>query len=66
MLAVELYPWHSTGLTAAPRPDPGIVREFVWEPIARWWGACDSLSTPRPLGPLFDITPQAGGELADA
>ena len=31
----------------------------------RWlWGACDGLLTPRPLGPLFDIGPQAGGELA--
>ena len=32
----------------------------------RWlWGACDGLLTPRPLGPLFDIGLQAGGELAD-
>ena len=31
----------------------------------RWlWGACDGLLTPRPLGPLFDIAGQAGGELA--
>ena len=31
----------------------------------RWlWGACDGLLTPRPLGPLFDIAAQAGGELA--
>ena len=31
---------------------------------ARWlWGACDGLLTPRPLGPLFDIGPQAAGEL---
>src|SRR5215469_7713749 len=30
----------------------------------RWlWGACDGLLTPRPLGPLFDIGAQAGGEL---
>lgn len=35
-------------------------------PAARWlWGACDGLLTPRPLGPLFDIGPQAGGELAE-
>jgi DNA-binding CsgD family transcriptional regulator/tetratricopeptide (TPR) repeat protein len=27
---------------------------------ARWlWGGCDDLVTPRPLGPLFDIAPQA-------
>jgi DNA-binding CsgD family transcriptional regulator/tetratricopeptide (TPR) repeat protein len=33
---------------------------------ARWlWGSCDALLTPRPLGPLFDIGSQVGGELAD-
>src|SRR5262249_32963028 len=33
-------------------------------PEAAWhWGACDSLSTPRPLGPLFDIADSLGGEL---
>ena len=33
-------------------------------PDARWsWGACDGLFTPRPLGPLFDLAGQAGGEL---
>ena len=26
-------------------------------------GACDPLSTPRPLGPLLDITAELGGEL---
>ena len=26
-------------------------------------GGCDGLRTPRPLGPLFDIGPQAAGEL---
>lgn len=29
-----------------------------------WWGACDALTTPRPLGPLYDIARTAGGELA--
>src|SRR5215470_464854 len=28
------------------------------------WGACDALRTPRPLGPLRDISRQAGGEFA--
>ncbi len=28
------------------------------------WGACDALSTPRPLAPLHDIALTAGGELA--
>src|SRR5581483_6989889 len=35
-------------------------------PDARWsWGACDGLFTPRPLGPLFDLAAQLGGELRD-
>jgi hypothetical protein len=33
MVSFELYPWHSTAVTAPMRPDPGIVREFVWQPI---------------------------------
>ena len=28
-------------------------------------GACDGLFTPRPLGPLFDLADQLGGELLD-
>jgi len=28
------------------------------------WGSCDSLRTPRPLGPLHDMARQAGGRLA--
>jgi DNA-binding CsgD family transcriptional regulator/tetratricopeptide (TPR) repeat protein len=36
-------------------------------PDVRWIrGACDNLSTPRPLGPLFDVASQLGGELAEA
>jgi DNA-binding CsgD family transcriptional regulator/tetratricopeptide (TPR) repeat protein len=35
-------------------------------PDACWsWGACDGLFTPRPLGPLFDLAGQLGGELED-
>ena len=35
-------------------------------PCASWfWGACDGLFTPRPLGPLFDIAAKLGGELLD-
>ncbi|HEY7206106.1 MAG TPA: AAA family ATPase [Methylomirabilota bacterium] len=29
------------------------------------WGACDSLHTPRPLGPLYDIAAQAGPALRE-
>jgi predicted ATPase len=27
------------------------------------WGACDPLTTPRPLGPLADVAPTLGGRL---
>jgi predicted ATPase len=27
------------------------------------WGACDALTTPRPLGPLADVAPALGGGL---
>jgi DNA-binding CsgD family transcriptional regulator/tetratricopeptide (TPR) repeat protein len=30
-----------------------------------WWGVCDSLFTPRPLGPLHDIAAQMKGDLLD-
>ncbi len=29
------------------------------------WGICDSLFTPRPLGPLLDVAEVVGGELAE-
>jgi hypothetical protein len=34
MFVMELYPWHSGTLTARLHPDPGIIRDFVWEPVA--------------------------------
>src|SRR5262245_48433392 len=30
------------------------------------WGACEALSTPRPLGPLYDIAHELGGKLLEA
>ena len=33
MVTFELYPWHGTAVTGRMRPDPGIVREFVWQPV---------------------------------
>jgi DNA-binding CsgD family transcriptional regulator/tetratricopeptide (TPR) repeat protein len=45
-----------------------LLEEFQRETdYARFlWGACDGLLTPRPLGPVFDIAAQTGGEVADA
>jgi DNA-binding CsgD family transcriptional regulator len=43
-----------------------LVNEFALRqrPVARvLWGACDPLTTPRPLGPLADVAPALGGRL---
>jgi DNA-binding CsgD family transcriptional regulator/tetratricopeptide (TPR) repeat protein len=45
-----------------------LVRAFVDEAAgdARLlWGACDPLTTPRPLGPLHDVADQIGGRVGD-
>ena len=44
-----------------------LVEELQQDlPEAAWfWGACDGLFTPRPLGPLFDIAAKLGGELLE-
>ncbi len=45
-----------------------LVRRFCDEQrrVARiLWGACDSLFTPRPLGPLLDVAEITGGELEE-
>ena len=35
MLTFELYPWHSKRVMGDQiRPDPDIVRQFIWKPIA--------------------------------
>lgn len=34
MVSFELYPWHSTGVTGRMQPDPAVVEEFVWRPVA--------------------------------
>jgi predicted ATPase/DNA-binding CsgD family transcriptional regulator len=43
-----------------------LVRHFtaqITPPTRLLWGACDALFTPRPLGPIYDIAPQAGPPL---
>lgn len=34
VLIMELFPWHSPRLTGSLRPDPGLIREWVWEPLS--------------------------------
>src|SRR5512146_1853342 len=44
-----------------------LVEQFVRQQCKtarRFWGACDALFTPRPLGPLYDMAAQAQGALS--
>jgi predicted ATPase/DNA-binding CsgD family transcriptional regulator len=44
-----------------------LVEQFVSQHCSaarRFWGACEALFTPRPLGPLYDIATQAQGSLS--
>jgi hypothetical protein len=34
MLTFELYPWHSTSVTASMAPPVDVIERFIWEPIA--------------------------------
>lgn len=34
LLIFEAYPWHSTAVTGAMRPNGDIIDEFVWQPIS--------------------------------
>ncbi|MGH8891014.1 MAG: AAA family ATPase, partial [Acidothermaceae bacterium] len=52
--------------------EAGVGKSALVEQLRRdnadvqwWWGACDGLFTPRPLGPLFDIADQMGGDLRE-
>ncbi len=52
--------------------EAGVGKSALVEQLQRdlaetgwYWGACDGLFTPRPLGPLFDIAAQLGGELLE-
>jgi DNA-binding SARP family transcriptional activator/DNA-binding CsgD family transcriptional regulator/tetratricopeptide (TPR) repeat protein len=45
-----------------------LVREWAATASARGrmlWGACDPLSSPRPLGPLVDVAPQLGDRVQE-
>jgi DNA-binding CsgD family transcriptional regulator/tetratricopeptide (TPR) repeat protein len=39
--------------------------EMQGDAVRAFWGACEPLRTPRPLGPLVDVAGAIGGELED-
>lgn len=63
---------HGDGRLVVVGGEAGVGKTALLErfqrdlPDASWsWGACDGLFTPRPLGPLYDLADQLGGELLD-
>jgi DNA-binding CsgD family transcriptional regulator len=72
----ELEAWldasmHASGCIALVAGEAGIGKTVLLQEVAQrrsdvrvLWGACDSLLTPRPLGPLHDIARQTHGRLA--
>jgi hypothetical protein len=53
MVAFELFPWHSRGVTAPMQPNPKIVREFIWEPISEF-GNVPVFAFGAPWFPLLE------------
>jgi hypothetical protein len=46
MVVFELYPWHIASMAGPMRPDLGIVREFVWQPVRELGGPVFAFGKP--------------------
>lgn len=59
VLNLELYPWHSVGLTGTLTPPVDVVERFVWDPVQEidvpdvfafgkpWFSVCEQLGLTR-------------------
>jgi hypothetical protein len=59
LLTFELYPWHSTRVTAQMAPPEDLIEEFIWQPLAElphecvfafgkpWLAVCERLGLPE-------------------
>lgn len=54
VVLLELYPWHSTGVTGPMRPAPEITRRFIWEPIDDLTNVCDVFAFGKPWSRLIE------------
>lgn len=53
VVLLELYPWHSTSVTGPMKPDPEIIRRFVWEPIDELRNVSDVFAFGKPWSELI-------------
>jgi DNA-binding CsgD family transcriptional regulator/tetratricopeptide (TPR) repeat protein len=61
---------HPQGRIAAVSGEAGVGKTALLHALAErhpgasfLWGSCDALTTPRPLGPLFDLAPELGDDI---
>src|SRR4029453_11742508 len=61
---------HPQGQIATVSGEAGVGKTALLHALAErnpaasiLWGACEALSTPRPLGPLLDLAPELGDEI---
>jgi hypothetical protein len=48
VVLLELYPWHSTGVTGLMRPDRDIIQRFVLDPIGEFSNVRDIFAFGKP------------------
>jgi hypothetical protein len=54
VILLELYPWHSTGVTGPMQPAPDIIRRYVWEPLDELTNVNDIFAFGKPWSSLIE------------